>query len=391
MRDNDITILIAARNAATTIGRAIDSVMADSSCPIILVDDFSNDDTLAVARRHAGDRLNCVTPSYYGPLGLTRQTGLDAVETPIVMLLDADDVLLPGRIDRSLDAFQSSDNDVFVDGLMLYDGRTGEQTKFMPIPAFMRHSAVPVRLFERNYLPGIGQIAVRTELAKRVGYDTGLHGAEDVDLVLRMVADGARFHFDDMPGYAMYASPDSMSRDISRHRMMYRRCLCKFSYNQVRTLFREQGYSERTAVWALVSMATYREEYLEALAFVDEIETMSPIGHEEVLEPDGPSPFTEAWRMLFHRGTLLALLGEHLQAARQLHLAHARSALPEVCNNLAVAVGRLGQAQRRSALLEQALARYPAYADARRNAADAQCAAITTHPLRCHPARQDYG
>src|SRR5678809_1020905 len=93
--DRSATILIAARNAATTIGRAVRSACAQGDYSILLIDDHSTDATAEVARREA-PALHVVCPPHHGMLGFTRQFGLEQVRTPYALWLDADDELLPG-------------------------------------------------------------------------------------------------------------------------------------------------------------------------------------------------------------------------------------------------------------------------------------------------------
>ena len=99
--------MIAARNAAATIERAMESAVAQDGCSIVLVDDFSTDDTVALAKEIGGTRLGVVRPARHQSLGLTRQAGLDAVTTPFGVWLDSDDELLPGRVARLIGALES--------------------------------------------------------------------------------------------------------------------------------------------------------------------------------------------------------------------------------------------------------------------------------------------
>ncbi len=74
------TIVIAARNAASTIERAVRSAILQKNCPIILVDDFSSDDTVDRAKEAGGRRLTVVRPPEHRSLGLTRQTAVLAFQ-----------------------------------------------------------------------------------------------------------------------------------------------------------------------------------------------------------------------------------------------------------------------------------------------------------------------
>lgn len=387
---DEITILIAARNAATTIGRAINSVTVQGTNPIIVIDDFSTDGTASVAKNYGGKQLTVIRPPRHESLGLTRQSGLEAVSTRYTILLDADDALLPGRIRRMQEALDRTGFEIFADALVLNDGITGKFIRNIPIPEFLTTSPIPARLFERNYLPGVGQLGFATALAQQVGYDPTLHGSEDIDLALRMMLAGGRFYFERQVGYQMYAYPGSVSRDIDNTRSMYRKSLKKFSYQSIQSFLLEHTTDERITLWGLVSMAMFREEYKQALLFLSQLEKTLPATPEMVLEPDGPQPYPENWRLAFHQGTALLLLGDDLEATIKLERARSFRVSPETLNNLAVAYSRRALFDNCDQLLDQALALFPGYLDANLNRVCAHPRRITTHPLRIQANRSEY-
>jgi glycosyltransferase involved in cell wall biosynthesis len=382
------TIVIPARNAATTIERAIASAVRQGDYPIVLVDDFSDDDTIPRARKIAGRRLEVVRPTRHETLGVTRQTGLMAVKTPYGVWLDADDELLPGRVDRMIAALDGKGADVASDGVELRDGITGSHLKTLPVPAFLK-SQQPARLFERMYLPGPGVIGFRTEFAQAIGYDPELHGPEDTDFLLRSIAAGARFQLLEHIGYGLYAYPQSVSRQIENQKRMYRRLLRKHAYAYVRELYASSGLGCRITAWGLASMAIFREEYEVALEFVAEAESLMEHPNE-VLERQGPCRLSEGWRVAFQRGTILLLLGRSVDAAASLEYAERLHATPEAANNLGVALRMLGKTTESQTRFERALERRPDFHDARVNAGQADSVRVTTHPLRVVPARSDY-
>jgi glycosyltransferase involved in cell wall biosynthesis len=282
----DATILIAARNASETIRRAAASALAQGDYSIILIDDHSEDDTVARAKEIAGHRLEVIQPSEHRTLGLTRQTGLMAVETPFAVWLDADDELLPGRIDRMVSELRARNADLASDCIQLCEGISGIDRGVLYIPSFLKGMNPLARLFERNYLPGIGVVGFRTEFARRIGYDPVLHGAEDVDFVLRAIVEGARFCLLDSVGYRQYSYPNSLSRQIENQRSMYKAALLKHDYEAVRRLYRLASLDARITAWGLLSMAVFREDYSKALEFLIEAEALAP-DPDEVLEPAG--------------------------------------------------------------------------------------------------------
>jgi len=383
------TILIAARNAGETIERAISSALRQGDYPILLVDDFSTDDTVARAGKLAGNRLRVARPPAHQTLGLARQVGLMAVETPCAVWLDADDELLPGRVDRMLAGLEADASDLVSDAVeIVYESRD-HLPAVLPIPGFFRNTQPLARLFERNYLPGIGVLGFRCPFARRIGYDVSLHGAEDVDFALRAVAAGARFSLLRSAGYRIHAHAGSLSRRIENQRRMYRLALLKHKYEEVRNLYRRAGHDDRITAWGLVSMAMFREEYQASLSFLSEAESRAEIPGE-ILEPEGPCPKSERWRVCFFRGTALLLMDQPAQAAQWLEMAEQECPSAEAANNLGVARNRLGDPASARELFAQCLVRFPVYLGAAVNLESQSPDRITSHPLRGTLNRSDY-
>ena len=388
--NSQCTLLIAARNAAATIERAVRSACAEPGCPLVLIDDHCTDDTVARARAVAGGRLRVVAAPAPGGVPSARQAGLDSVDTEFAAWLDADDEWIPGRAERLLAPLQAG-ADVATEAIDLHDGASGAFLRRLAVPEFVRREVTPARLFERNHLPGDTQVAFRTAVFRAAGgYDPAVYGVESFDLLLRAVASGARFHFGPEAGYRMYAYPQSVSRDLARQRAALAAALRKHDYEAVRGLCRAAGEPARVAAWVLVSMALYRGEPDAALTFLDEA---SPAGVDpgEILEPDGPWPFREGWRRAFLRGTCLLLLGgRDAEAAAELRRAEALEATAEGANNLGVALARGGDIAAARGCFAHAAARYSGYLDARLNSEAEAPACITTHPLRRQASRSEY-
>jgi len=384
-----VTILIAARNAAATIERAVRSCLGEIDAPIILIDDHSTDTTVERAIATGGARLRVLRPSTPG-IGAARQAGLDAAGTDFAAWLDADDEWVPGRMAR-LSALLRGGCDVASEAIDLYDGPAGTRLRQLTVPAFLRGPRGAVRLFERNFLPGDTQVAFRVRTFRDAGgYDASIRGPESFDVLLRAIRRGARIGFGDDAGYRMHAYPASMSRDVARQRSMIAAVLRKHAYKDVRELYLASGYDPRIVGWALTSMAMFRQDAKAALRFIDDAcpRNSDPSG---VLEPNGPWPFAEGWRRAFHRGTALLMVGgRDREAVMELHQAEAVEPTPEAANNLGVALARLGHRKEASGQFATALDRRPQYYDAAVNAGSDTPAQLTTHPLRRAPSRTDY-
>lgn len=105
------SVIIPTHNRCALVARAIDSVLSatpDGDLQVIVVDDASTDDTLAVLHEKYGrDARVRVLPlaSNAGPSG-ARNRGLAEASGDFVLFLDSDDTLLPDALAHALAAFR---------------------------------------------------------------------------------------------------------------------------------------------------------------------------------------------------------------------------------------------------------------------------------------------
>lgn len=385
---DQVTVVIAARNAAATIQRCVRSVVREGKS-IVLVDDHSTDGTATLACAAGGSRLRVVSPMWHDTIGRARQAGIDAVTTRVAMWVDANDEVVPGRAERLLARMEDEGADLVFDSADLHDGPTGAFVRHLPLPEYARRDPAGVRQFERNVIPSIGWPLVRTSWAQRIGYDVTCHGVEDYDFLLRSCMEGARLAYEPVPGYRQFAYACSVSRHIANRRSGVRDLLKKHEYQLIRARFGAAGHDPAIAAWALVAVAIYREDWGAAAGFLDVAArgTADPL---RVLEADGPCAHPEGWRLGFYRGTVALLNGRLDEARRELARAHAVAPAAESANNLGVALARLGFHREAGDLFTEALDSFPGYLDATHNRATATPSSVTTHPLRRSPARIEY-
>lgn len=142
MQDNEITVIIAAYNASATITRAIESALAHPEVKeVVVVDDASSDDTSVVAKRAANNdpRFHLILFDENRGPSAARNAAISATSSPLIAILDADDILLPQRFSRLL---ENRDWDLIADNIAF-------------CRSFDQLANISSELDEKTYLSGI--------------------------------------------------------------------------------------------------------------------------------------------------------------------------------------------------------------------------------------------
>jgi glycosyltransferase involved in cell wall biosynthesis/SAM-dependent methyltransferase len=194
LRCADVTVVIPVHNYARFVVDALESVREQTldALDLIVVDDASTDDSLAVTRRwmeeHAVRFTRCVLLSLADNAGLAaaRNTGFDAATTPYVLPLDADNALLPECATRLLNALSTGAASFAYPRIRHF----GEESDLFPtghVRGYFPYSAQ--RLVPSNYIDAMALVR-KNAWAAVGGYHDGLHGWEDYDLWCRLAEAG---------------------------------------------------------------------------------------------------------------------------------------------------------------------------------------------------------
>jgi glycosyltransferase involved in cell wall biosynthesis len=109
-----VSVVIPAYNAERTISETLTSVrnQTHADLEIILVDDGSQDQTVAIARAHAKDdtRIRILEQQNAG-VAAARNAGIAASTGEFIAPLDADDLWHPTKIERQLEVFETEGPD----------------------------------------------------------------------------------------------------------------------------------------------------------------------------------------------------------------------------------------------------------------------------------------
>ena len=190
-----VSIVIPFRDAARWLPACLDSLadQEERNWELLAVDDGSRDHSAALVDNWAARRRQPVRLIRLPGLGVAsaRNSGWAAARSPLVAFLDADDIALPGRLDRQAARFDADPGlqhllcgwrRLNAAGTPLHDVCPWQEGANFDLEAAFEHKAV---------LPSAWMLR-RPLLERHGGFDPSLRQAEDVDLLLRLAAAGER-------------------------------------------------------------------------------------------------------------------------------------------------------------------------------------------------------
>jgi len=153
-----VDVVIPAWNAERFIEEAITSVLSQTRPPrtIVVVDDGSTDGTAAIAAQ-LDPAVQVVAREHEG-IGAARNAGIAATTSDLVAFIDADDVWLPTRLERQLDALHDDESIDAVFCLIdeFYDERDGPLTGVRPLQLGVTGALTSGALLRRELIERVG-------------------------------------------------------------------------------------------------------------------------------------------------------------------------------------------------------------------------------------------
>jgi len=220
-----LAVVVPAYNAGRSIAAAVSSAFAVGAGEVIVVDDGSTDDTAAIAER-AGAKV--IRQSNQGA-SVARRAGLAAAAAPYIVMLDADDTLLPDGVARSLAELRDDQTLSAVGGAargVLADGAEVRVVTNDPAPSL-------ASLLRQGFAPVPPACFVwRTRDLRRALLESDPppllpRYAEDYEMLVRVAALGAvRLHTEPSARYALVGGksmvdPSRSVRAVAEMRAYY--------------------------------------------------------------------------------------------------------------------------------------------------------------------------
>lgn len=192
-----VTVIVPAWNSAATLDAALASVACQRhpADAVVVIDDASFDSTREVADAW-GHRLplTVVTLERNSGPAVARDRGIRLATTPLVALLDADDVLLPEHLELLLAARAESGAAIVSPNARLWDPARGfgdgtyRDTVAPPAPPLQ-----PDEILRGDFVC-TGALFERDLYERAGGFRAEFTGSEPWDLWIRMIDGGGRVH-----------------------------------------------------------------------------------------------------------------------------------------------------------------------------------------------------
>ena len=266
-----VSVIIPSYNTASLIRRALQSALAQSlqSLEVVVVDDASTDDSVAVLREFADERVKVfVLPTNQGA-GAARNRAIEESSGKWVAVLDSDDWYAPNRLERLVGFAEARGADIVADDLYLI--RDGEPeawgTLFGPSAGRLAGSPVDAtalirsETFDRDSLRlGLCKpLFLRSFLNERaIRYDPTIKVTQDFWMLLECLMQGGRFELLPEPLYYYLARPGSLVSSSRTDRLLKDARVCEA------VMARPEVARDQTLLKALVHK---RRAYGQLLAY----------------------------------------------------------------------------------------------------------------------------
>jgi glycosyltransferase involved in cell wall biosynthesis len=194
----EVSVVIPSYNYGRYIGGALASVLAQTvtNFEVIVVDDQSTDDTLAVVQSYLGDSRVQLHPIEHSGVAAAKNTGIRLGRAPLIAFLDADDRWLPTKLERQLALFEADPElGVGYTRRWLINDH-GQRLEYDQPTLYRGH--ILEEIFHTNFVCQSSAV-VRRDVFEEVGFfDERYPPVEDYDLWLR-IARWFRFDYVDEP------------------------------------------------------------------------------------------------------------------------------------------------------------------------------------------------
>jgi glycosyltransferase involved in cell wall biosynthesis len=192
----EYSIIIPTYNHAEYLGRCIESLLCqtNSNWEAIIVNNFSQDNTIVVVNKYQDERIKLINFSNNGVIAASRNIGIRQAQSSYVAFLDSDDWWYPNKLETITKYL--SQGEILYHDLDLYTPRgkrrfKKSQGRRLAVPPFID------LIVNGNAIPNSSAVVKKTLLEQVGGLseDRNLVAVEDYDLWLRLGKITDKFHY----------------------------------------------------------------------------------------------------------------------------------------------------------------------------------------------------
>lgn len=272
-----VSIIIPTYNRKHYVTEAIDSCLKQTyeNCEIIVVDDGSTDETEVFLRNRYGGQIRYIYQANQGP-GIARNTGITIANGTLIQFCDADDQLLPHKIETCVDYLLNNPDVSVVHTYYQFvasDGKTPIETR--PFPQFSDDMFCHLLKLTGNHIL-ISSTIIRKSALDDVGAfpnDTEHRSAEDWDMFLRLASKYKfhgiterlvlrRTHQDMMSDNDYYGALGRLKTIQNARHYGWQRCLSEDDFNRI---LAARHHMLALALWELGKRQEARQSFLKAV------------------------------------------------------------------------------------------------------------------------------
>lgn len=186
-----VSVIVAARDAATTAPAAVASVLSQDvpALEVVVVDDGSVDGTAEAVQALADPRVRVLRLERSRGRAAARNLAVESARGDYIAVQDADDLSLPGRLRRTLALAEADERLAVVSGQALFEAPRLGSWRLRDYP--VDDAEIRRELEQGSMALFHGGCLLRRRLFERVGgYDERCVRAQDLNLVLRLAEHG---------------------------------------------------------------------------------------------------------------------------------------------------------------------------------------------------------
>lgn len=263
------SVVIPTYNHGHLIGRCIESVLNQtySNWEIIVVNNYSSDNTVEVVEHYHDDRIRLINNSNEGVIAVSRNKGIDLAHGDWICLLDSDDWFYPQKLN---DVIKYTDEyDVVYHDLDIYSNKGKAWNKKIKGRHLYGNIADDL-LMNSNGIPN-SSVSVRASIIKSInGFSTDkeLIAVEDSDCWIRIAELTQRFKYLDrsLGGYWIGSNTSCSIKQIEREQALVDKHINRLDFNDKKKAYKSLYYRQARVYHKLSLYQQARNRYRDSFS-----------------------------------------------------------------------------------------------------------------------------